>query len=378
MIHLYEENIELARNWLLNSGIQNLGEIRDIEGTNLNGSFNSWLDLNTNKYPFAYSEITGYAITTLLFLNHIEKDQEFLKRAKLAADWLINVKENNIFPSIFSITNHNFQHKKDLAYLFDIGMVLNGLTNKYKATKEEKYLQESKRIANWFLELQKEDGSLPAIYNFKKNQIEDTDETWSTHSGSYHAKNSIGLINLYDLTKDQKYKNSAVKLCDYALTQQKENGRFISHIEGGTNLHPHCYSAEGLLCTGIQLNNQNYINSALKATEWILKNEKDIKIPRLYTTTFNYNQRNDVLAQSLRLTIFLQKMGYLQEYKTKTTKLLKKLIEFQHEQGGFMFGLDTNGNKLNHINAWTTMFALQALILHENEIRKEDFARFLV
>jgi len=71
-------------------------------------------------------------------------------------------------------------------------------------------------------------------------------------------------------------------------------------------------------------------------------------------------------------------MGYLQEYKTKTTKLLKKLIEFQHEQGGFTFGLDTNGNKLNHINAWTTMFALQALILHENEIRKEDIARFLV
>jgi len=145
VIHLYERNIESAKNWLLNSGIQNLGEIKDIEGTNLNGSFNSWLDLNTNKYPFAYSEITGYAITTLLFLNHIEKNQEYLKRAKLAADWLINIKQNNIFPSIFSITNHNFQHRKDLAYLFDIGMVLNGLTNKFKVTKEGKYLQESKK-----------------------------------------------------------------------------------------------------------------------------------------------------------------------------------------------------------------------------------------
>ncbi len=378
MIRLFEKNIQQAKNWLLSSCIQNIEGIQDLDGTNLTGSFNCWFDLDNNSCPFAYSEITGYAITTLLFLHSLEENEDLLKRAKAAADCLISLKKQEVFPSIFSLTHHNFKHREELTYTFDIGMILNGLVNISKTTKEEKYLQESKKIADFFVRIQKENGSLPAIYNLIEDKFEDTNETWSTHSGSYHAKNSIGLIHLYDITKDQKYKNTATKLCNYALTQQKENGRFISHVEGGTNLHPHCYSAEGLLCTGIYLNKQDYIDSAVKATEWILKNEKDNKIPRIYTTTFNYNQRNDVLAQSLRLTIFLQKMGYLQEYKNKTIKLLKSLIEFQHEQGGFMFGLDTNGNKLNHINTWTTMFALQTLVLHNNDIKKEDFSRFLV
>ena len=62
--------------WISNSGIQNR------EGIHL-GSFNSWYESDQEKYSYIYPEITGYGITTLIFLNH-------MKKAKLAADWIIN------------------------------------------------------------------------------------------------------------------------------------------------------------------------------------------------------------------------------------------------------------------------------------------------
>ena len=61
-----------AKDWLVNSGIQN------TKGDEI-GGFNAWYDLGANEYSYVYSEITGYGITTLLFLNKFYKNG-FLER----------------------------------------------------------------------------------------------------------------------------------------------------------------------------------------------------------------------------------------------------------------------------------------------------------
>ena len=65
---------------------------------------------------------------------------------------------------------------------------------------------------------------------------------------------------------------------------KKKNGRFISFpFRGGTNAHPHCYSAEGLWSVGKYLKNKKYLNASYSATKWILsKQNKNGQIPRLY------------------------------------------------------------------------------------------------
>ena len=73
------------KNWMINSGIQNI-----CSDSEKNGSFNSWYDADKKRYPFMYSEITGYGISALLYLHDKTKKPLFLERAKLAADWLIN------------------------------------------------------------------------------------------------------------------------------------------------------------------------------------------------------------------------------------------------------------------------------------------------
>lgn len=368
-----QEINKLAKNWLLDSGIQNLkGEHK--------GAFNSWFNINTKGYPYAYSEITGYGITTLLHLHSINKEEIFLERAKLAADWLINKathKSGGILCRYFYDKEEfmgSFENEE--IFLFDVGMVLNGITNLHDITKDEKYLTYSKNLADFILKMQKKDGSFYAVYNGKDESKIDDGEKWSTQSGAFHNKLSIGLLKLYDITKDEKYKESAINICDCSLKFLQEDGRIITFSKTGDSLfHPHCYATEGLYVAGKYLNNEKYLEFSKKATEYLFNNQKENGgIPQMFKDgQFIEHERSDILAQTLRI-------GILHSIeKEKLDKLKNKLLEFQNlneeQKGGFRYGFDDQGNKYEHLNSWCTMFALQALTLYEE---KSDFNEFLL
>ena len=81
-----EESIVKAKSLLVNSGIQNTGSrLLDVKG-----GFNSWYNINDENYFYTYSEITGYAITNLLFLHKREDKNIYLLKAILAAEWLLD------------------------------------------------------------------------------------------------------------------------------------------------------------------------------------------------------------------------------------------------------------------------------------------------
>ena len=371
------EGINSAKNWLLNSGIQNL------EGEH-KGAFNSWFDVNNKNYPYAYSEITGYAITTLLFLYKLEKKEIYLKRAKLAANWLINKathKSGGILCRYFyDKTEFRGSFENEEMFLFDSGMVLNGIINLYEITKDEKYLEFSKRLAKFIIGKQKPDGSFYAVYNGKDESLTDNGEKWSTQLGAFHNKLSIGLLKLHKITKDEKYKNSAIKICDYSLKFFQNDGRVITFSKTGDSLfHPHCYAAEGLYVAGKYLNNKKYLEFSKKATEYLFNNQKENGgIPQFFRNNKLIDfERTDILGQALR-------MGILHSIKKGKFEILKqRLLEFQNtkeeQKGGFIYGYDDKGNKYEHINSWCTMFALQALILYEQKSEnKVNFEGFLL
>ena len=77
-IPLESDRILKVAEWLVNSGIQ-------AE----NGGYYAWFNSTEARYSFLYSEITGYAITSLLFLNKLFRDEHYLLSAKKAANWII-------------------------------------------------------------------------------------------------------------------------------------------------------------------------------------------------------------------------------------------------------------------------------------------------
>lgn len=353
--------IILSENWLLNSGIQN------ISWDERNGGFNSWYNLDNKKYSYVYSEITGYGITLLLFLYKITGKKIFLDRARLAGNWLINfaMHDNCIKARYY---NDKFD---DITYTFDIGMVLFGLINLYKFTKAEKYLNSAEKIADFILKMQKPNGLFYSMYDIKTKKQSDTNDKWSRQSGSYHAKLSLGLLNASEILENSKYKKSAMSICNASLKFQK-NGRFMT-FGNKTDLHPHSYSAEGLLYAGIKLDKNRFIESAAKATLWSLNNQLDSGgLPSSYPD--DKNERNDVLAQTLRLgVVFLQKREI--DKREKIQRLRKRLLDSQNmygkQKGGFFYGYE-NGKKLNHINSWCSFFALQSLIFYDRYLKNKN------
>lgn len=362
-----DDKIELAKNWLLYSGIQNISEEKRF-----NGGINSWYDVNNKNYPYIFSEIIGYGITTLMFLDRIFLNPIFTERAELATHWLID----NATQEAGGIKTRYYYNKSDweneLLYTFDTGMVLFGVINLYLKTKKEEYLTYAKRLTDFLLSLQKEDGSFYAIYDPKTKEKIDKEDTWSTQSGSYHAKLSLGLLNLFDITKDEKYKKSAVNICKYALTKQELNGRFIT-FRGTKNtfLHPHCYSAEGLLYTGTYLKEKKFIDAAKKATTWALTSQlENGGIPNIYyekQKSFSKHECTDEMSQVLRLgCLTLDK-----NYEEKLEELIERISQLQKSvgdkkvKGGFIYGFDIKGQKYEHLNSWCTMFALQAMIFYK-------------
>jgi rhamnogalacturonyl hydrolase YesR len=353
---LVKNEINEIKYWITDSGIQN----------NL-GGFNSWFNLDTCEYPYVYSEITGYGITTLLYLYSLEEDIKLINKARLAADWII---KRALDESYGVLTRLYLQKDKEVdlygfaqrnIFSFDTAMVLYALVNLSRVTEDKSYLDVGKKIADFLIEkMQKEDGSFAAIYNVTQDQILDSHEKWSSQSGSFHAKIALSFTDLYQETKDKKYKQVAMDVCQNALRSQDATGRFITNQrDQTTNIHPHCYSAEGLWYVGSRFQNEEFLDASRRATQWAYNHVSENGLNELYnpeTKSFNDFQRCDVLAQVLRLG---QIFGLEDKKEILTQKLLdhRYIGNNQTQQGGLLFS-----KQGSDVNAWTTMFALQALV----------------
>ena len=377
------DSIEAVKDWLVNSGIQN------SSGENA-GGFNAWYDFEKEHYSYIYSEITGYGITTLMYMYDRFSDAIYLKKAEEAFLWLKNkamspfggVRTRDYY--LESKESDKYSFESDNLYAFDNGMVLYGIANLYRVTKNKEHLIFAEKIAKFMIEkMRKDDGLFYAVYSGKTGAKEDAPWKWSTQSGSYHAKLALGLIDLYEETKNEEYLNVARDLSLASLSFQAEDGRFITSREDrSTHLHPHSYSAEGLLYAGCYFEDDRLIRSAQNATTWALEAQTmEGIIPKFFIKDeFSSYFRTDVLAQVLRLGAILYSLKLLpEEYLKKLDLLRKKLVEVQYngknnQLGGFIFGYTLDGKKKEHVNSWCSMFALQALKMYKDYcIDKNEF-----
>lgn len=350
--------VDSIADWMTQSGIQSP-----------DGGVYAWYDMETDKHSYLYSEITGYAITSFLYLHKLYDRVEYIELAEKAAQWIIKNAlsdcggvKTRYFTNEDSVDEHTSFSGGNI-FSFDTAMVLYGFANLYKITNKETYLEYAQKIANFLVDtMQKPDGSFIAIYNKKNGPVPNSTKKWSTQSGSFHAKNAIGLVAMYEITDYEKYKKAAIRVCEYALAKQEQSGRFITDAASlCTHLHPHSYTIEGLSYVGASFGIEKFTKSAERAAYWALSRTNENGINETYfpaTDTFSDFQRSDVLAQVLR-------MGLLFVKDESVDHLAKVLLSYRSDQ-------DHNGEKdgfyysttHEHVNFWCTMFALQALSLY--------------
>lgn len=366
-----KKSINFATQWLLYSGIQNLDKKKKSYG-----SFNAWYDSKNKNFSYNYSEISGYLVTFMCFMYKLSKKKFFLNRAKLSANWLLEYaqKKDGSFQCLFLVDNKlkHLRKKEERTYTFDNGVIINGLVNLYKITKDKKYLNSSIKCAN-IIEKKfiKKNGELFPIYDYKKKTFYENQNNWSEKSGPYHVKISIGLINLYRLTRLKKYFNLANKINNSYLKHRDNLGNFIS-TKNTTNFHPFLYATEGYWATSREIKIFNLTKLIKVSVLWLISKSKKNSLPRLkINSKFFYSERIDIYAQTLRMIILLKINN-----NSLTNGILKKILNYQFinnnklESGSFSWGRFSNGKKSHHPNCWVTAFSIQSMLIFSNSKAK--------
>jgi len=309
-------------------------------------------------------------------------DETLLKKAELGANWLFEKAIDKDYGG-YRCRYESGKFKEWLCS-FDNGMILNGLMNLYNLTKKRKYLLKAIELGDWLLTFKtKKDGTFDPKYDTKRKKYVDTQERWSTQTGAFLVKNSIGLINLAEKTGEEKYIDTVRKMCDFSLTRQEENGRFVTNKRlNDTYMHPHCYAIEGLLVAGYYLDEKKYILACKKAADWTKKALlKGGRISKDFNSkAFLNDTATDSTSQSLRIWILLSHYGDFELPEETSLKIIDFLISMQcksddpRANGGFYYAI-INNKIILHVSTHATMFTLQTLDLYERRSAGEfEFA----
>ncbi len=366
--------------WLLHSGTQNLS--RDPKKR---GGFAAWYEIDRDLYPFLYSEITGYALTTLVFLNSFSPDRLQIRRAELAADWLMRcarlpkggVKTRYYLVKDYETPNYSFHHGR--VYTFDTAIVAYGALQLYKATQKKRYLDWAWEMTHFMLQkMRRPDGLFHAYYDSVPARTGEDLEKWSDQAGSFHAKLALHFTDLWRITRDPRLKRTTCDLLDASLGLQRREGRFITNLgDGSTHLHPHCYTMEGIVYAAFHMELKKYLKPLKKAMLWTLTAVgEDGSISTMHKDgQFDFHERSDIVAQVLRMGSILYAMGVCRD--AGTAVLLKKIREHlalflypgkSDQRGGMLYGAATDGRVRVHLNTWCAMFALQAFRYHDQYV----------
>ena len=213
-------------------------------------------------------------------------------------------------------------------FTFDNGICLGGLVAFLKLKQDPELFHNVKILADNISGFVEKNGAVKAIIELKnKDTVQEENLRWSHKSGAFHAKIAEALVEFACVVPDgqeedkKRYINAARKICTRVLEFQKEDGRFITDNRGRTQLHPHCYAAEGLLRVGIDLpedlseDKKRFIESARRATEWALGECIDGKIPQAIGPEGPIRQyyRSDALAEVIAPGSRFQQAGHLDE-----------------------------------------------------------------
>jgi hypothetical protein len=165
-------------------------------------------NLETQNWGAAHPETTGYIIPTIVEFAKRSNDISLIEAAIKMADWELAIQwENGGIGEPVGV----FGQKPRI---FNTSQVMLGLLSIYYVTKKSNYLDAAVKAGEWLIDCQDLNGS------------------WveNTYKGarSYHIRSAWSLLELYKVTKESKYYNSALRNLNYTLQLAQDNG-FINN-----------------------------------------------------------------------------------------------------------------------------------------------------
>lgn len=214
----------------------------------------------TNGWRPSYPETTGYIIPSLLDFSERYKDSSVRQRALRMATW--EMKIQMVSGAVQGGPVCTSEQQTPAA--FNTGMVLHGYTAAYRATKASEFLNAGRRAADFLLGDLRDDGHFQTHGKFVSHH-------------EYKTYNCLCAWPLYRFGEDigdARYQKAAVKVVEAALGQQHRNGWFSHNCFTNSNApisHTICYTLQGILEVGILADRDDFVASAQRGTEPLLR-----------------------------------------------------------------------------------------------------------
>ena len=287
------------------------------------------------------TEITGYAASTLVFLDRYDQ-------ARSAAQFLTEAWDPAAHAMPFEIDPAQF------SYFFDCGIVVRGLLSVWRVTGAGDLLNCARAVGDSMArDFRASDGSFRPILELPgKRPVERDAARWSRSPGCYQLKAGMAWWDLWEATGESCYREVYDGLREAAL--RTANDFLPGHSDPRKvvdRLHAYLYFLEGLL--------------PMPSDALADGIERVAGLVRELAPEF---ERSDVYAQLLRIRVFADAMGAAKLDRGAAQSEAECLMEFAavsddpRIDGGFYFGR-TAGRWEPYINPVSTAFALQALAM---------------
>lgn len=333
-----------AGEWFRNSGIQGS-----------EGGVARYYRSDLEKYHPISTEITGYTISTLLYLHSLTGETDYFEPALAAARFLTQRAWDGIaLPFELEPTPEGH-----LAYFFDSGIVVRGLLSAWQATRDPEFLQTATAVGTAMAaDFASRNGVIHPILRLPQKEPLDHDpDRWSRSPGCYQLKAALAWWDLFEATGDPQFRTAYERVLANSL---RTYGTFLPGSSDPRKtvdrLHAFLYFLEGLLPSA-----REKVSAA--ALCWGIEHAS-----RQIEATAPVFERCDVYAQLLRIRLYAHETGAVPLNVAASRREAAILAGFQatsrdpRVDGGFFFGR-REGEWLPYINPVSTAFAMQALLL---------------
>jgi hypothetical protein len=343
--------IDAAGRWFLQSGIQEAS-----------GGVARYYRSDLRKNAPVSTEITGYAVSTLLFLCQRTGDPAYREAGLRAARFLTRSAWDarlGTFP--FEVWLNG---GPAFAYFFDCGIIARGLLCAWRVTEDSEFRDAAIAAGRAMLADFPGPCGIHPILALPEKQPVAWEPRWSASPGCYQLKSALAWWELFEVTGESAFLRGYESALEAAL---ENDGEFLpgeaDQERVMDRLHAYGYFLEGLLPV---LDRPECASAFRNGVERVSRYLREI------APVF---ARSDVYAQLLRARLLSNDCGVDAAYEAEQAASFQIHSGEACVNGGFLFGRK-QGEDLPFVNPVSTAFCVQALALwNDRETGRPLFAR---
>jgi hypothetical protein len=336
--------LEAAGRWFLRSGIQESS-----------GGVARYYRSDTGKNAPVSTEITGYAVSALLFLHGRTGKAEYLDAALRAARFLTRTAWDARLATFPFEHSTNGNRSRALAYFFDCGIIVRGLLAAWRASQELEFRDTAIAAGRAMMRDFQGGDAIHPILALPTKQPLAYEPRWSASPGCYQLKSAMAWQELFEATGEMSFFRAYESAVAAALAGDYD------FLPGETNrekvmdrLHAYAYFLEGLSPMLKRSDCAHAFRGGIDRASAYLG-----EIAPLFA-------RSDVYAQLLRARLLGEACGVIPLDHAAAGQEASAAAAFQGTSpdarvaGGFLFGRKC-GEPLPFVNPVSTAFCVQAL-----------------